>query len=105
MRHFSRWRIFSDHLTIRPYSFHCSFLLPLHCPFIVILNEVKNLNAPTSALQILRFAQDDTMGVMARTRWRALARPQRECDDTTWGRNSTVKLPQQIKAPLGGAFI
>jgi hypothetical protein len=23
---------------------------------------VKNLNAPTSALQILRFAQDDTMG-------------------------------------------
>ena len=55
MRHFLRWRIFYDHLTIRPYSFHC--------PFIVILNEVKNLNAPTSALQILRFAQDDTMGV------------------------------------------
>ena len=37
-------------------------MLPLILPIIVILNGVKNLNAPTSALQILRFAQDDTMG-------------------------------------------
>ena len=57
-------------------------MLPLILPIIVILNEVKNLNAPTSAFQILRFAQDDTMGIMARTRWRALARPR-------WGRNNT----------------
>ena len=61
MRHFSRWRIFYECLSIH----HTYLLLCLYCPFIVILNEVKNLNAPTSALQILRFAQDDTMWGMA----------------------------------------
>ena len=38
------------------YSFVCFFLC-------VILNEVKNLLTSTNAFQILRVAQDDTMGV------------------------------------------
>ena len=31
-------------------------------PYCVILNEVKNLNTSTLCFQILRVAQDDTIG-------------------------------------------
>ena len=100
MRHFSGGAFFYDHLSIHHTPFYCPLLLFLYYPFIVILNEVKNLNAPTSALQILRFAQDDTMGV-----WHEL---DGECwhdhkgDVMTRHRDGTTRQQrlQQIKAPF-----